>query len=61
MKPPVSHGFPMLLPAIPRQALRHYEKLVTSAAKLVAPNGMLFVASCTYAIGATDEFGRTDR
>lgn len=34
------------------KALRHYEKLVHLAAQLVSSPGFLFVASCTYAIGA---------
>ena len=35
----------------PREALRHYEKLVAAAVELCASPGMLFVASCTYSIG----------
>eukprot|EP00435_Cladocopium_sp_Y103_P001590 s3007_g1.t1 len=46
--------------SIPK-ALRHYEKLVTSAAQLVAPNGMLFVASCTYSIGERELMGLCSR
>ena len=38
------------------EALRHYEKLVTAAASLCAPGGMLFVASCTFSIGLPAPF-----
>lgn len=46
--------------SIPK-ALRHYEKLVTSAVRLVAPNGLLFVASCTYSIGERELMGLCSR
>ncbi|CAK9057042.1 Ribosomal RNA large subunit methyltransferase I (23S rRNA m5C1962 methyltransferase) (rRNA (cytosine-C(5)-)-methyltransferase RlmI) [Durusdinium trenchii] len=39
------------------KALRHYEKLVTAAASLCAPGGMLFVASCTFSIGERELMG----
>ena len=43
---------PMRIPRLkPREALRHYEKLVAAAVELCASPGMLFVASCTYSIG----------
>lgn len=43
------------------EALRHYEKLVTAAASLCAPGGMLFVASCTFSIGLPAPFSFVDR
>ena len=41
----------------PREALRHYEKLVAAAVELCASPGMLFVASCTYSTGRFGVFG----
>jgi len=43
------------------KALRHYEKLLNSAAQLCASPGWLFVASCTYSIGERELSGAASR
>ncbi|CAE7279795.1 rlmI [Symbiodinium natans] len=43
------------------KALRHYEKLLNSAALLCASPGWLFVASCTYSIGERELSGAASR